>query len=597
MKEIRSNENIQVVSSDSRTVEGYGVVFDSESVDLGGFTEIISRNAITQEVVNNSDILFLLDHNRERGVLARSKNGSGSLKVEVDERGVKYSFDAPHTALGDEILEGLRRGDINKCSFAFTVSGDAWTKRNDGSVLRTIDSIDKMYDISIVYNPAYEDTIVVNKRGLDELNESEKEDDSEKDEEADDKPEAEQTEETDEVKDEKDEEIKSDEMSESVDEKSEEDEEKSDEDVKDSDSEKEAEDSKDETDKEQRNLYVKENSINRNKSMKNNKFSLVGAIRDVVNHRNFDDATLNIIKEGRSAAAQSGVSANGQIVLPMEMRAEGDATKPVNGLMATEATIGQETVATDLWDVVGALRDRLVLAQAGAQMITAQGNIEIPVYDGSNVFWESEIGEAKDGAGKFSKVTLSPKRLTAFVDISKQLINQSSESIENMIREDLINAVAEKLQKTILGNGVGSDVEPKGLLSGITADTTAFDYAAAVDMEAALENNNVYGDFAYIVNPQAKAVLRTTSMDEGSGKFLYENNEVLGIPAYSTCSVVTKGAILGDFRQMVVANFGALDITVDEVSRAHFGQIRLVVNFYVDYAVKRPEAFVKRILK
>ncbi len=588
MKEIRSNNIISAVE-ESRRVEGTGVVFNSESVDLGGFTEIISPSAISEETIRNSDILFLLDHNRERGVLARSNNGAGSLSISVEFDGVHYAFDAPHTALGDEILEGLRRGDISKCSFAFTVSEDKWTKREDGSILRTIEKIDQLYDISIVYNPAYEDTMVVNKRGLDDLmkeleieERSESEEDDKPDEPAETESENENTES--ENNQPADTESDKEEKSECSDE-----EERSDD-----------ENSESETENEQRNLYIKENPIT-NISMSKNKFSLVGAIRNIVNHTNLDEATLNVIKEGRSAAAQSGIAVNGQIVLPVEMRAEGDAeapaVKPVNGLMATEATIGQETVPTDLWDVMGALRDRLVLAQAGAQFITAQGNIEIPVYDGSSVFWESEIGEAKDGAGKFSKVTLAPKRMTAFVDISKQLINQSSASVENMIRTDLVDAIAEKLQKTILGNGAGSDVEPKGIFNNVTADTAAFDYQAAVDMEAALENANVYGDFKYIVNPMSKAAMRTTSMDKGSGKFIYENNEVLGIPAYSTNSVVSKGAILGDFRQMVIANFGALDITVDEVSRAAFGQIRLVVNFYTDYAIKRPEAFVKRILK
>lgn len=582
MKEIRSNETINA-GGESRKVEGYGVVFNSESVDLGGFTEIILPSAITEETIRNSDILFLLDHNRERGLLARSKNGTGSLKVSVDEAGVKYEFDSPNTALGDEVLEGLRRGDIGKCSFAFTVSKDSWIKRADGTILRTIEEIDRLYDISIVYNPAYEDTIVVNKRGLDELEDESDEavesvEERAEETECEEKSGESETEETEEKPEEKSDE------SENVEE------------IDESDKDKEAD-----TKEEERNLYNKNSTTNI--SMTKNKFTLVGTIRDVVNHRNLDDATLNVIKEGRDAAAQSGIAVNGQIVLPIELRAEGDVTPATpaaatpNGLMAGEATLGAEAVATDTWDIMGALRDRLVLAQAGAQFITAQGNIEIPVYDGSSVYWESEIGEAQDGTGKFSKVTLSPKRLTAFVDISKQLINQTSASVENMIREDLVNAIAEKLQKTILGNGAGDAVTPAGLFKNVVADTAAFDYNAAVDIEAALEDANVYGDFSYIVNPQAKAVMRTTSMDKGSGKFIYENNEVLGIPAYSTNSVVTKGAILGDFRQLVVANFGALDITVDEVSRAAYGQIRLVVNFYVDYACKRDNAFVKRILK
>lgn len=599
IREIRSNEHIQA-TQESRRVEGTGVVFNSESVDLGGFTEIISPTAISEETLRNSDILFLLDHNRERGVLARSKNGAGSLEVNVDESGVHYALDAPHTALGDEILEGLRRGDINKCSFAFTVSEDKWTKRDDGSILRTIEKIDRMFDISIVYDPAYEQTNVVNKRGLEDiLKEQEQEQRSESDKEDENEKPAE-TESENEVNE-------NSENEKPVEEKSEcgkdEEENRSDDDEPETETENEKDDDEpeEEMNSEQRNLYVKENLNSNIRHMSKNKFSLVGTIRDIVNNRSLDDATLNVIKEGRNAANNAGIAANGQIVLPVELRAEGDApatpVKPVNGLMATEAEIGQETVPTDLWDVMGALRDRLVLAQAGAQFITAQGNIEIPVYDGSSVFWESEIGEAQDGTGKFSKVTLSPKRMTAFVDISKQLINQSAASVESMIRQDLVDAIAEKLQKTILGNGTGDAVTPKGLFNNVVADTAAFDYQAAVDMEAALENNNVYADFKYIVSPSTKAAMRTIAVDKGSGRFLYENNEVLGIPAYSTCSVVNKGAILGDFRQLVIANFGALDITIDEVSRAAFGQIRLVVNFYVDYAVKRENALVKRILK
>lgn len=592
MREIRSNEQINS-SNESRLVEGYAIVFESESKDLGGFTEVISRNAISQETLDKSDILFLLDHNKERGILARSKYGNGSLKLELDNIGLKFSFDAPETSLGDEILIGLRRKDISQYSFAFTVEEDRWEKRNDGSVLRTIENIDELFDLSIVYNPAYDSTIVVNKRGLDELM---------KEEEIRNQEEEKDVKETEVIEAEKEEEKEVECKSEEENNEKETSEEN--EDNKENKSDEESEENKEEDKEEEErknnetNLYLQRENKRNHKFMA--KFSLVNAINSVVNNRAFDDVTLNVIKEGREIANRSGISMNGQIVLPVEYRAEGDAeapVKPVNGIMATEPTIGQEIVPTDLWNIEGALRDKMVLAQAGAQFITASSNIEIPVYDGNSVYWESEIGMAQDGSGKFSKVTLSPKRLTAFVDISKMLLNQTSGTVESMLREDLINAVAEKLQKTILGNGKGSDVEPKGIFNDVTADSAAFAYNDAVDMEAALESANVYGDFSYIVNPNSKAALRVLPVDKGSGRFVYENNEILGINAYSTNSVVNKGVVLGDFKQMVIANFGAMDLTVDTVSRAAYGQIRLVVNFYVDYAVKRPEAFVKRILK
>ena len=169
MKEIR---NLGDVSSlEGRTVEGYAIVFDSLSNDLGGFHEIISRSAL-DGIIEKSDVLCLLNHNEDKGVLARSNKGVGSLELSIDDKGLKYRFEAPKTALGDELLEGLRRGDISASSFAFTVGSDSWEKREDGSYLRTINSIKELFDVSPVYQPAYSATSV-DTRGLDQLRDKE----------------------------------------------------------------------------------------------------------------------------------------------------------------------------------------------------------------------------------------------------------------------------------------------------------------------------------------------------------------------------------------------------------------------------------------
>lgn len=149
---------------ESRSVSGYALIFNSESRDLGGFNEVIEPSAL-EGVLERSDVLCLLNHNEDKGVLARWNQGKGSLTLEVDERGLKYSFEAPNTALGDELLEGIRRGDISTSSFAFKVGKDNWTKRSDGRYLRTINSISSLVDVSPVYRAAYEATSV-NTRGL-----------------------------------------------------------------------------------------------------------------------------------------------------------------------------------------------------------------------------------------------------------------------------------------------------------------------------------------------------------------------------------------------------------------------------------------------
>jgi HK97 family phage prohead protease len=162
--EIRSVEN-------SRTVEGYALVFNSLSKDLGGFYERILPESI-DDVIEQSDIMALLNHDNSRGILARSRFGKGSLTLEVDETGLKYRFDAPKTALGDELLEYLNRGDITSSSFAFAVDSDVWDKQADGSYIRTIKKFARLYDVSPVFEPAYAQTTVCAR--FDEIKEEER---------------------------------------------------------------------------------------------------------------------------------------------------------------------------------------------------------------------------------------------------------------------------------------------------------------------------------------------------------------------------------------------------------------------------------------
>lgn len=166
-KEQRSITSELTVSTDSRLVEGYSILFDTESRDLGGFVETIEPTALLG-VIEKSDVFCLLNHSNERGILARSKNGSGSLILAIDDIGLRYLFEAPKTALGDELLEYLRRGDITGSSFAFTVKDDKWDKLEDGTYKRTIKSFDYLFDVSPVFNPAYTETTVA-KRSMEQI--------------------------------------------------------------------------------------------------------------------------------------------------------------------------------------------------------------------------------------------------------------------------------------------------------------------------------------------------------------------------------------------------------------------------------------------
>lgn len=160
-KEIRGVSFRASVDEESRKVEGYALLFNTDSVPMWG-GDLIERIAPTalDGVLEKSDVLCLMNHDERRGVLARYRKGEGSLNLDVDEKGLRYSFEAPKTALGDELLESLNRGDIAESSFAFTVDEETWTKKDDGTYIRAILKFERLYDVSPVYYPAYEDTSV-----------------------------------------------------------------------------------------------------------------------------------------------------------------------------------------------------------------------------------------------------------------------------------------------------------------------------------------------------------------------------------------------------------------------------------------------------
>lgn len=149
-------------AADSRIIEGTAVVFDSASRDLG-FTEYIHRDAITQDVIDNSDIFCLLNHEPDKK-LARRNKGKGSLKLELKDDGLHYSFKAKNNDLGNTVLEFVQDGELYESSFAFTISdeegADVWTRNADGSYRRDIYKIDRLYDVSPCWEAAYPETSV-----------------------------------------------------------------------------------------------------------------------------------------------------------------------------------------------------------------------------------------------------------------------------------------------------------------------------------------------------------------------------------------------------------------------------------------------------
>lgn len=165
----RSNANVRTVDAESRTISGYAVVFDSWSRDLGGFIEIIKKGAITEELLNSSNIIMNTNHNDEQ-MLARWVEGHGTLRLELREDGLYFEFEAPETERGNELLWNIRNGNLYECSFCFALPTDASSERwyrEDGQLKREICRIAGLYDCSIVNTAAYPATSVANREEVD----------------------------------------------------------------------------------------------------------------------------------------------------------------------------------------------------------------------------------------------------------------------------------------------------------------------------------------------------------------------------------------------------------------------------------------------
>ena len=291
----------------------------------------------------------------------------------------------------------------------------------------------------------------------------------------------------------------------------------------------------------------------------------------------------SIVKEIRSAIA------NGTKNFKINADTEKRAIQVTGG-----SGVHDEVVETEIQGILEPLYAKSVLAELGVKWYTGlpQGDIQVPVMGKGTVGWASEVAAASAAGNAFSGVLLQPKRLTAYVDISKQLLNQDTIGVENAIRRDIVNAINDKLEATIFSDDAGDATKP----AGIFYDSSVYDastFKAVVDLEAKVENNNVYGNMKYLLSTGAKADLRAMPKSTKNTQLVMEGGEIDGTPAVVTSNVEGAGYYAyGNFENLAVASWGDIDITVDEYTQAVNGCVRLVVNAYFDAKKLRPEAFI-----
>lgn len=331
------------------------------------------------------------------------------------------------------------------------------------------------------------------------------------------------------------------------------------------------------------------------------RFSLRRSLANYISGQGQHDADASVIEAATRLHNSAGVTRSSQnsLVIPMSLEKRAMFTAATES--ATGVVIDQEQQ-----ELLLPLQSSLVLAQAGARFMTGlQGDIYWPKYSGSNVFWEGENAKAKDGAGQFSKGdAYKPKRLTAYVDISEQLLVQENTSVEAIIRQTLAAAIAQKVEQTAFGTHAHNDNTPDGLFQTVPAINGVMDWAKIVELETNADiNNALFGNLAYIMHPSLVGKAKTKVKDaSGAGGFIFGDKgegTLNGYKALRTNNLPKGlqtakdefGIVFGNWNDYFIGQWGALEIKVDPYSRMLEGVVRLVINSYWNMGMIRPESF------
>jgi len=313
---------------------------------------------------------------------------------------------------------------------------------------------------------------------------------------------------------------------------------------------------------------------------------------------------------------RSGVSVSAHsIKIPSEVFKR-DMTATGGSPAGTE---GGYNIQTSVGSIIDVLLPRTVLRGLGVQQLSnLVGNLDLPTASTlPSAGWNTENGSATEKSPAFSKVTFSPKRLAAYIQVSNQLMLQSSNSIDAYVRNWLLQAMAQSMEAAAIKGG-GSN-EPTGIIAnanvnvvyagGATSNATNANGAApvwadVVNLMKAVENANGEG-VAYLTNPLVKAKLQTTPRQSSGveGNFIWPagGSELNGYPVATSTLVpsnLSKGnsstlsaAIFGDFSKMALASWGGMELTVDPYSGATAGLTNVVLNAYMDCNLLQPAAF------
>lgn len=362
-----------------------------------------------------------------------------------------------------------------------------------------------------------------------------------------------------------------------------------------------------------------------------NEFRLLAALDGIVNrNQKLVGLEAEMHKEGEKEMRSIGLETKGELTLPswlvngggslMQQR-DYDRYADHRGIerrdyLAETTTAGGHLIETTVGKLIPVLQPKLQVEAMGATLLTGlTGNLDLPRNNAyGSATWEGETDDAAETQGTFDKVSLSPERLAAFSQVSRQAILQAKNvDLENFTRRDLNNAVKRALDLAAI-NGSGSGDQPTGILNTssinsvtIGTDGGPLDWDLIVEFAALISEDNAdFGKLGFLTTPRVAAHLKKIKRDIAGNGFIWEgpigNGMIDGYMARvstqmpSTLSKGSSGSILhamifANWQELIIAQWGGIDLTVDPYTLAKKGMVEMTVNSYWDIALMHLASF------
>ena len=318
------------------------------------------------------------------------------------------------------------------------------------------------------------------------------------------------------------------------------------------------------------------------------RISVIDAINAQVEGRAIAGALAEYNQEQRhQGAAPRGV------LVPASLFAEQRAAQTTT----TAATITPDDYRADQF--VGILRNALVVRSLGARVLSdLRGDVVIPRQKTSHTAeWLAEGDALTDSGMTFDSIKLQPRHVGAITELSRQLLQQSNPAIESLVRNDFVAVVSAAVDKALIsGDGVK---EPKGLLTAATGTGTLAtpSWAAVLELIEGLALKNISPNH-WLTSPEVATVLRSTLKAASAGsEYLMQNGQMAGLPVAVTNQVGKNGTtgqiILGDFSEMIVGQWGGIDVLANQYAEGPYsrGAVQVRILTTLDMIPRRPEAF------